>query len=97
MPARGPVRTLDRLDVERVGDEIRIHAAARSFLHHQVRSMTGTLAKAGSAAGARRTSRRRSRPRDRRDAGRWRRRAGYLVGVSYRPADEAKKLSSTLR
>jgi tRNA pseudouridine38-40 synthase len=42
-----PVKTLDRLDVERVGDEVRIHAAARSFLHHQVRSMVGCLALVG--------------------------------------------------
>lgn len=38
-----PVKSLDRLDVERDGNEIRIHAAARSFLHHQVRSMVGCL------------------------------------------------------
>jgi tRNA pseudouridine38-40 synthase len=41
--AASPLKTLDRLDVEREGEEIRIHAAARSFLHHQVRSMVGTL------------------------------------------------------
>jgi tRNA pseudouridine38-40 synthase len=41
--AGDPVKTLDRLDVERVGDEVHIHAAARSFLHHQVRSMVGCL------------------------------------------------------
>jgi tRNA pseudouridine38-40 synthase len=41
--ARSPVKTLDRLDVERAGDEIRIAASARSFLHHQVRSMVGSL------------------------------------------------------
>ena len=45
--ANSPIRTLDRLDVERIGDEIRIQASARSFLHHQVRSIVGTLAKAG--------------------------------------------------
>jgi tRNA pseudouridine38-40 synthase len=45
--ASGPVRTLDRFDVERLGEEVRIHARARSFLHHQVRSMVGTIAKAG--------------------------------------------------
>lgn len=45
--ANSPIRTLERLDVERVADEIRIHAAARSFLHHQVRSMAGTLMLAG--------------------------------------------------
>lgn len=41
--ANDPVKSLDRLDVERDGDEIRIHASARSFLHHQVRSMVGCL------------------------------------------------------
>lgn len=38
-----PVKTLDRLDVARFGEEIVIEAAARSFLHHQVRSMVGCL------------------------------------------------------
>jgi tRNA pseudouridine38-40 synthase len=38
-----PVKTLDRLDVVRRGELIEIHAAARSFLHHQVRSMVGCL------------------------------------------------------
>ena len=42
-----PVKTLDRLDVERSGDEVLIRAAARSFLHHQVRSMVGCLALVG--------------------------------------------------
>lgn len=42
-----PVKTLDRLVVERVGDEVRIHTAARSFLHHQVRSMVGCLTLVG--------------------------------------------------
>lgn len=38
-----PVKTLDRLAVHRDGDQIIIEAEARSFLHHQVRSMTGCL------------------------------------------------------
>ncbi len=42
-----PVTTLDRLDVKRVGVVIHIEAAARSFLHHQVRSMVGCLALVG--------------------------------------------------
>jgi tRNA pseudouridine38-40 synthase len=46
--AKSPVKTLDRLTVEREGDEIRVHAAARSFLHHQVRNMVGTLELVGS-------------------------------------------------
>jgi tRNA pseudouridine38-40 synthase len=41
--AESPVKTLDRLDVRRVGEAIAIEAAARSFLHHQVRSMVGCL------------------------------------------------------
>jgi tRNA pseudouridine38-40 synthase len=45
--SESPVKTLDRLDVIRSGDEIRIEAAARSFLHHQVRSMVGCLALVG--------------------------------------------------
>lgn len=42
-----PVKTLDRLDVRREGDRVIIKAAARSFLHHQVRSMVGCLALVG--------------------------------------------------
>jgi tRNA pseudouridine38-40 synthase len=41
--AKSPMKTLDVLDVTRAGDEIRIVAEARSFLHHQVRNMVGTL------------------------------------------------------
>lgn len=45
--ARSPVKTLDRLDVTRAGDEIRIAASALSFLHHQVRSFVGSLKHVG--------------------------------------------------
>ena len=45
--AKSPVKTLDRLDVERAGEEIRITASARSFLQHQVRSMVGSLVHVG--------------------------------------------------
>jgi tRNA pseudouridine38-40 synthase len=45
--SKSPVKTLDRLEVTRDGDEVRIEAAARSFLHHQVRSMVGCLALVG--------------------------------------------------
>lgn len=41
--ARSPVKTLDRLDVRREGEHVVITAGARSFLHHQVRSMVGSL------------------------------------------------------
>ncbi len=45
--AKSPVKTVERLDVARDGEEMRIHASARSFLHTQVRSMVGSLALVG--------------------------------------------------
>jgi tRNA pseudouridine38-40 synthase len=45
--AKSPVKTLDRLDVSRDGDDIRVTASARSFLQHQVRSMVGSLVHVG--------------------------------------------------
>ena len=45
--SKSPVKTLDALDVVRAGHEVCIRAAARSFLHHQVRSMVGCLAMVG--------------------------------------------------
>lgn len=45
--AKSPVKTLDLLEVRRVGDEIRVTAEARSFLHRQVRNMVGTLERVG--------------------------------------------------
>ena len=45
--AQSAVKTLDRLDVRREGEHVLIETAARSFLHHQVRSMVGCLALVG--------------------------------------------------
>lgn len=51
--SKSPVKTLDRLDIESVvydgfgGTELRFHVEGRSFLHHQVRNMVGTLALVG--------------------------------------------------
>lgn len=45
--SESPVKTLDRLDVSRDGDRLLVHASARSFLHHQVRSMVGCLGLVG--------------------------------------------------
>ena len=42
-----PIKSLDRLDVRREGEHVLVEAAARSFLHHQVRSMVGSLAAVG--------------------------------------------------
>jgi tRNA pseudouridine38-40 synthase len=41
--AQSPVKTVDRLSVHRVGEEIQVIAEARSFLHHMVRNIVGTL------------------------------------------------------
>ena len=41
--AKSPVKTLDRLAVRREGEHVVVTADARSFLHHQVRSMVGSL------------------------------------------------------
>ena len=45
--ANSPLRTLDRLDVRRQGDEVVFQAEARSFLHHQMRIIAGTLREVG--------------------------------------------------
>jgi tRNA pseudouridine38-40 synthase len=45
--AKSPEKTLDQLDVSRVGDEVHVNTSARSFLHNQVRSMVGSLALVG--------------------------------------------------
>jgi len=84
--AKSPVKTLDRLDVSRLGDEIVIEARARSFLHHQVRNMVGTLKLVG--AGKWRASRvaEALAARDRRAGGPTAPPDGlYLVEVIYSP------------
>jgi tRNA pseudouridine38-40 synthase len=45
--AKSPIKTLDRLEVTRDGEEIRCEVFARSFLHNQVRSMVGSLVQVG--------------------------------------------------
>lgn len=79
-----PVKTLDLLRVDRRGEEIEVNVSARSFLHHQVRAMTGTLKLVGEGkwriadvAGA-------LAARDRSHAGATAPARGlYLVGVDY--------------
>jgi tRNA pseudouridine38-40 synthase len=82
--AKSPFRTLDWLAVERAGEEIRIEAAARSFLHHQVRSMVGTLMLAGAGRWSAADVRAALEARDRSRCGPMAPAAGlYLVGVRY--------------
>lgn len=47
MPSEITGKTLDLLTVVRVGEEVHVTARARSFLHHQVRNMVGTLTLVG--------------------------------------------------
>jgi tRNA pseudouridine38-40 synthase len=63
--AESPVKTLDRLTVRRMGSLIEIEAAARSFLHHQVRSMVGCLEMVGRGKWSNKDLRRALQARDR--------------------------------
>ena len=45
--AKSPVRTLDKCEIVREGENIVFYFEARSFLHHQVRNIVGTLRKVG--------------------------------------------------
>lgn len=92
--ASGPLRTLDRLDVERIGDEVRIFASARSFLHHQVRSMVGTLERVGAGKWAIEDVKAALDARDRQRCGPMAPSAGlYLIGVDYPSHDEISRQS----
>ncbi len=85
--ARSPVKTLDRLDVTRAGECITIECAARSFLHHQVRNMVGTLALVGSGKWTADDVSRALAARERSKAGPTAPAEGlYLIGVDYSDA-----------
>jgi tRNA pseudouridine38-40 synthase len=45
--APSPIKTMDEAEIERIGEEVRFHFAARSFLYHQVRNMVGSLLMVG--------------------------------------------------
>jgi tRNA pseudouridine38-40 synthase len=82
--AKSPVKTLDRLDIERRGAEIGLNASARSFLHHQVRSMVGTLMLVGAGRWSVDHVREALEARDRTRCGPMAPACGlYLVGVDY--------------
>ncbi|MFD2233023.1 tRNA pseudouridine(38-40) synthase TruA [Phaeospirillum tilakii] len=82
--AKSPLKTLDRLDVVRVGAEIQVIAEARSFLHHQVRNMVGSLKLVGEGKWSPDDLARALEARDRTKAGPTAPAAGLtLTGVTY--------------
>jgi len=82
--ANSPLRTLDRLDVAHDGDIITITAQARSFLHHQVRNMVGTLRLVGDGSWPETRVRRALEAHDRAAAGPTAPASGLtLVAVTY--------------
>ncbi|GAA4503606.1 tRNA pseudouridine(38-40) synthase TruA [Gluconacetobacter tumulicola] len=84
--AKSPLRTLDRLTVTRLGEDIVIEAEARSFLHHQVRNMVGTLKLVGERTWSPERVGEALRACDRRAAGPTAPPDGlYLTGVGYDP------------
>jgi tRNA pseudouridine38-40 synthase len=86
--AASPVKTLDRLDVARDGDAIRITTSARSFLHHQVRSMVGSLVRVGEGVWSPDDLEAALKAADRRRCGPMAPACGlYLVAVDYRPGE----------
>jgi tRNA pseudouridine38-40 synthase len=85
--AKNPVRTLERLDVLRDGEDIHIWASARSFLHSQVRSIVGSLEQVGSGKWSVTDMRAALEARDRRRCGVVAPPEGlYLAAVDYGPA-----------
>jgi tRNA pseudouridine38-40 synthase len=82
--AKSPVKTLDRLDVSRHGEVIRVEASARSFLHNQVRSMVGSIKLVGEARWATHDLKQALEARDRNACGPVAPACGlYLVKVDY--------------
>ena len=89
--SNSPVKTLDRLDVARYGDAIEIRASARSFLHHQVRSIVGTLRLVGEGKWRPADVKRALEARDRAACGPVAPPEGlFLVGVDYDAADHSR-------
>lgn len=82
--AKSPEKTLDELTVSRIGDDILIRARARSFLHHQVRNIAGTLSLVGEGKWDADGVRAALAARDRRAGGPTAPAAGlYLLAIGY--------------
>ena len=84
--SRSPVKTLDVAEVARVGAEVQLVFAARSFLHRQVRSMTGSLVEVGAGRWSVERMQQALEARDRKACGQVAPAQGlYLTGVDYSP------------
>ena len=82
--AKSPMKTLDVANVRREGDEVLLEFASRSFLHRQVRSMTGTLAEVGVGRWSKADVEAALEARDRKACGPVAPAEGlYLTGVTY--------------
>ena len=82
--ANSPVKTLDLIRVWREGEEVRLEFASRSFLHRQVRSMTGSIAEVGLGRWSKEDLKAALEARDRRACGPVAPSDGlYLTGVAY--------------
>lgn len=82
--AKSPMKTLDHAAVARVGEEVHLTFASRSFLHRQVRSMTGTLVEVGTGRWTRADVKAALDARDRTACGPVAPPQGlYLTGVGY--------------
>lgn len=82
--AQSPEKTMDALTVSRVGEEIHVSAHARSFLHHQIRNITGTLRLVGEGKWTRRSVEKALAAKDRAAGGPTAPPDGlYLVSVGY--------------
>ena len=82
--ANSPVKTLDLIRVWREGEEVRLEFASRSFLHRQVRSMTGSIAEVGLGRWTKDDLKAALEARDRRACGPVAPSDGlYLTGVAY--------------
>ncbi|WP_304168237.1 tRNA pseudouridine(38-40) synthase TruA [Phenylobacterium aquaticum] len=89
--AKSPFKTMDLARVSRVGEEVHLEFASRSFLHRQVRSMTGTLAEVGIGRWTAGDVKAALEARDRRACGPVAPADGlYLTGVSYEAAKVSK-------
>jgi tRNA pseudouridine38-40 synthase len=89
--AKSPVKTLDVVEVSRRSEEVWLRFASRSFLHRQVRSMTGTLAEVGVGRWTAQDVKAALEARDRRACGPVAPASGLsLTGVSYAESGAAK-------